>query len=349
MTAEPRTAPEPRTIVKLRSPADILGALPYVLGFHPRESLVVMCLHGPRKRQGLTMRFDLPDVEDETRFVAEVRERTSYQRALAVLLVCFTDAPDADGVLPRQGLVDDLRDALALRGTGLGETLLVRGGRWWSYTCTGPCCPADGTALPAELTAAAGHFAAEVVANGAALLPDREALKASIQPDRGVLVQTVLDHVYDQVGDALVVELAQHGWVAVRTATVVAARAALDRYEQGQSGLANEEAARIVLGLRDKHARDEIATWGAAARRDNAPMLSLLTDLARKAPLPDAAPPCTLLAWVAYMSGNGSLANVAVERALASEPDYTMAQLIADGLEHQVPPSTLRRVSRHAS
>jgi Domain of unknown function (DUF4192) len=35
-------------VVKFSSPVDIVGAIPSMLGFHPAESLVVMCLRGPR-------------------------------------------------------------------------------------------------------------------------------------------------------------------------------------------------------------------------------------------------------------------------------------------------------------
>ena len=41
------------SVVRISAPADILGVLPYRIGFHPSESLVVVCL----EESGLEKRF----------------------------------------------------------------------------------------------------------------------------------------------------------------------------------------------------------------------------------------------------------------------------------------------------
>ena len=70
------TIPKP-VVVRLGGPPDIVGAMPSFIGFHPSESLVVMCLHGPRKRNGLTMRFDLPEPRHRQSMVSEVATRVT--------------------------------------------------------------------------------------------------------------------------------------------------------------------------------------------------------------------------------------------------------------------------------
>ena len=57
---------------------------------------------------------------------------------------------------------------------------------------------------------------------------------------------------------------------------------------------------------------------------------------------PDDAPVLALLGWVAYAHGDGGLANVALERCLASDPDYTLAHLLVEMLARQVPPREVR-------
>ena len=42
------------TCIRLGGPSDILAVLPYQLGFHPRDSLIVVSLHGTR--MGLVQR-----------------------------------------------------------------------------------------------------------------------------------------------------------------------------------------------------------------------------------------------------------------------------------------------------
>ena len=53
-----------------------------------------------------------------------------------------------------------------------------------------------------------------------------------------------------------------------------------------------------------------------------------------------------LLAFAAWLSGDGALAWCAVERCLAADPDHTLAHLVARALEQAVPPSEWSPPSR---
>jgi len=52
-----------RPLIRLRSPSDIVEVVPYLVGFQPEDSLVVVSLRGERLRVGLTARVDLPPAE----------------------------------------------------------------------------------------------------------------------------------------------------------------------------------------------------------------------------------------------------------------------------------------------
>jgi hypothetical protein len=52
--------------------------------------------------------------------------------------------------------------------------------------------------------------------------------------------------------------------------------------------------------------------------------------------------PASLLAFTAWQSGNGALANVALERALEADPAYSMALLLRDVIDAGAPPSMAR-------
>ena len=67
--------------VRLSDPADLAAAIPYLLGFPPEESLVVISLRGPRKRIGLTMRWDLPDESLDDDFAEQIALRLAANSA----------------------------------------------------------------------------------------------------------------------------------------------------------------------------------------------------------------------------------------------------------------------------
>ena len=51
------------------------------------------------------------------------------------------------------------------------------------------------------------------------------------------------------------------------------------------------------------------------------------------------AAPASLLAFTAWQCGDGTLANIAIERALADTPGYSMALLLREALDSAAPPS----------
>ena len=49
-----------------------------------------------------------------------------------------------------------------------------------------------------------------------------------------------------------------------------------------------------------------------------------------------------LFAFVAWQSGNGALANVALDRAQADDPQYSMARLLREVIDSGAPPRLAR-------
>ena len=70
--------------------------------------------------------------------------------------------------------------------------------------------------------------------------------------------------------------------------------------------------------------------------------LRLWAELTRHAHPGYVAAPASLLAFTAWQAGHGALANLAVDLALADQPDYSMALLLRDALTAGLPPSTAR-------
>src|SRR5437660_10730018 len=68
----------------------------------------------------------------------------------------------------------------------------------------------------------------------------------------------------------------------------------------------------------------------------------LWIDVIRRAQPGHVAAPASLLAFVAWQAGNGALANVALDRALADDPRYSMADLLRQVISAGAPPSMAR-------
>jgi len=163
--------------VVLRTCADLLSSVPYLLGFHPTDSVVVVALRGGRVR--FAARGDLPGAAPggpplgavAARFVALL----ARERADAVALIGY-GAPSS--VTP---VLDALRSALAGTRLTVLDVVRVEGARYWSYLCTDPtCCPPSGVPFDAAAPAAV----AAVVA-GRVALPDRSTLVRAIAPVDG--------------------------------------------------------------------------------------------------------------------------------------------------------------------
>jgi len=81
----------------------------------------------------------------------------------------------------------------------------------------------------------------------------------------------------------------------------------------------------------DAWARMDPAHHGAHRR--------LWTDITRHARPGYVAAPACLLAVTAWQSGDGALANIALDRALTDIPGYPMAQVLRDALASGMPAS----------
>jgi hypothetical protein len=321
-------------VARFTTPAEIAAAIPVLTGFVPRESVVVLSLRPPRKRIGLTMRFDLPPDDLADVLAAEVAARLEHDGAATAVVAVYTEAPDDDAIRAGQALVDAIKDAHPV-----SEALLVRDGRWWSYLCSGAsCCPSQGTPVDAAASPALELLATESTLKGRAVLASRQELVASIAPPQ-LLAAVVAEQRLDAAAQAFVTAMADPP--AARATALAAARRLLDAgCDEPVDPVA---AADFAMALHLKAVRDEIATWGLDRAED---LLGLLIQVARQVVPPYDAPTCTLLAWISYAEGNGALANVALDRALDTDPDYTMAGLLRQAIDAQMAPVDVRRLLR---
>jgi hypothetical protein len=336
----------------MSSSAELVEAVPYLLGFHPSDSLVAVGFRrsadptGPPLAMAVTARTDL-DPADETGL--DQPSAAAMLRALrdagceAVIVVLFpaelpagpASHPRADPVVARLTLM--VTELLNAAGIMLLEALLVYQDRWWSLSCEDDdCCPPEGN--PRE---AGSSVAAELTYAGLVARPDRATLLATLdgddEADRAALLPAL--HRADQ---RLLELLGRKGAnVARRTESSALARAAQE-CEQGVE-LSRRRLARLGAALRDIPIRD--ALWVAIDARTITPT-ALLTQLHKALPAPYDATPMFLFGWANWRAGVGTLASEAAERALHSDPGCSAARLLLEAVQSGMDPHTTPSLQR---
>jgi len=326
--------------VQVGSPADVLAVVPHLLGFTPSKSLIMLGAGPPLDRVALTLRFDLPDPPSPrvARDIAQhaVSVLTGQQQALAVA-IGYGPGPL---VTP---ITDAVRKAARRAGLELRDVLRVEDGRFWSYLCRNPdCCPPQGVPIDP------GHPAgAALDAAGLPVLPDRAALAATVGPLGGLSRRSMRDatrraetHAISLLGQASRSGRVQDARRLVLREGLSAVADALTTYRQGGRFATDDQVAWLALALTSLRIRDD--AWARMDVDFRDAHTRLWTDVTRRAEPTYLPAPACLLAFTAWQCGNGALANVALDRAVAADPGYSMALLLRDTIDAGAPPSLAR-------
>ena len=355
--------------ITLRGPGDVLAVLPYQLGYHPRNSIVVISLRG--RLVGLVARTDLPTEDDAATAVDPLVGPLVRDGATSVLVVGYEDEPDAS-----QPALVALVEQVEAKGIDVVDVVVVRDGRRYSPICSDPCCPPEGTPLadPADVPGVA-----EFVARGRSPLTSRDAVETLVAPDPSA-GEGVREAVAARSGMPLRRRRAAAAWrILLRHrepgegerrggGSIVASPAVLADALSGLADIAWRDGlvAWLAPGLLPLEVLDrsvvalmstELPTWAgmgparrAAARRgpseggasgarhdqDRHELLQRLLALCRCVPddcRDEAAALCTVTAHVAWEAGDGAVARAAVDRALRLAPGYRLARLLEKVVE----------------
>jgi hypothetical protein len=357
----------------------ILAAVPHLLGFYPSRSLVVLGIGGRQGRVRVTFRYDLPDPADGA-VAAEIADHAvtvlRQQRLSLAVLVGYGPAALAAPVL------EAAADWFDANGIQQRDVLLADGGRYWCMLCQdSSCCPPEGrlfdpgshpaaaalaeaglqalpdrAALARTLRGRAGSAATIRAATRRAerrlrdLGAGQAALAASDRSETGTRDtgrQRADSHEAggqetggqetggQETGgqeDGTQEITAREGRAAVRRA--------IGCYQAGGAIESADELAWLAVLLRDLRVRDD--AWARMSAEHADAHIRLWTDVVKGAAAEYIPGPAALLAFAAWQAGHGALASVAIDRALAARPGYSMALLIASALQAGLPPSAAR-------
>ena len=225
--------------ITLRGPGDVVAILPYQLGYHPRDSAVVISLRG--KRVGLVARTDLPPEKFVDEVVSSLMGPLVRDGATSVIVVGYEDEPDTS-----QPLLVALVEQLERAGIHVVDVAVVRDGRRYSPICSEPCCPPEGVALPDPADVPG---VAEYVALGRSPLRSRGAVEELVAPEP-----------WRCLGVARAVD-SRSRMPRGRRRSVAAWKGLLDPGEAGRRPPDRRAVADLALGLADIPWRDGLIAW----------------------------------------------------------------------------------------
>ncbi|WP_240439777.1 DUF4192 domain-containing protein, partial [Streptomyces europaeiscabiei] len=357
--------------VTLRTPAELADALPYLLGYRPEDSIVLVALHDRdvRGRFGGRARLGIPAQKDDWPSVAQQLAHglvTGSERrgAKPESMVAFLCQDPTSGESPRdvmerlRPLAQLLRKACGSMDVPVVEALCISDGRFWSYCCPGNgCCAAEGEpmGLPGTSVLAAAATYAGLQIRGtlkemrARLLPWETAAALQQEAALDSAQSALIPRILDEYSRAEVAEetLAVAQRIIGSLADTPTLSGTLDADLHDDELVGHVDAATLILGLQDRATRDRAAEW---MEGDEAgPALRLWRALARRCVGPygeHAAAPLTLVGWVAWSSGDELEAREALAMALAADPDYLFARLLHQACNEGLDPESIRRCLR---
>lgn len=325
--------------VRLSTPREVVATVPHLLGFHPEHSLVVISLRGARARIGLTMRLDLPAAETASAAADLVTTHLLRDGADSgiVIAYCSSDEWGRGAALQAAAVGETCVTALEACGIAVRDVLVVGRTKFRSVLCPDArCCPPEGAALP---DACESPVAAEAVAQGRAVLADRDSVVRVLRPPTGEAIRSMRQALREASEQLDARRAAGERREDVVTESLRLFAAAADRLADPHATLDDRQVARLVAGVHDDQVRDETAL-GTPGEQGKRMRLLLLTILAR-VPSPEDVPLSVCLGLLAYVQGDGVLARTALDRALAGDPGCRLAAMLVSALDHAIPPSAI--------
>jgi hypothetical protein len=315
----------------LTSPHDLLAAIPFLIGYHPEDSLVVVSIK--ENAVGMAMRIDYPVDLPEGAYDL-LASHLQRDLATGALLVAYVPSDRSDGEV----VLSDASAALTRIGISTDESLLIQGGRYRSVLCQDPsCCPAEGNLIP-EIDGS--RIAVEHVVAGRAMpFANLQALTDSIASLPVAAEQRWIDQVKSFQLSSSVADLSK---LQRDGATAVIDLAG--EFASGRIGQDLELTARVIGRLSDIQVRD--FALGSHDEENVDTYFQMWRHLMRIAPKGFIASVASLCAALAYESGDGALAHRALDRALEDVNGYSLALLLRRVFTAGWPPASFAAMRR---
>jgi len=297
----------------LTSPHDLLAAIPFLIGYHPQDSLVLVALKD--EAVGMAMRVDIP-VGVSAEGYDLLASHFLRDGADGAFIVAYV----GEGAVDPENVLINTSAALVRAGIDIKESLIVRNNRFRSMICSDlTCCPPEGSAIP---DLGSSRIAAEhVIAGHPMPFENEDGLVQSIAALPSSFESVWADEVqafWVSSDSEEIRELQRDGAIAIIDL--------VGEYREGRGAEDRELAARVIGRLSDIQVRD--FALGSHTDESADCYWAMWRDLLRIAPRGFVAPIACLFAAMAYERGEGALAHKGLDRGLGDDDQYSLAHLL---------------------
>lgn len=305
--APEQSSPRP-TRLQARTPDDIAAFVPLALGFVPERSVVLVSVG----TVGMHARVDLPHDPDDVDDVVAALLRPVRRNGVEEVIVVVYD----DDTTVADEAAWSIHEEFTAAGIGVREVIRVHDDHWYAVLPGAPLAAYQGVRFALDTH----HFTAQGVFDGRVTHASREALRDTLAPD-------------PVASRRIEAELA--GAPCLPEGAVAAL---VRRHLEDGTTLADAELASVAVCIIGGDRRDEAWVWLTRAEARRA--VGLWSDAVRRLPATHVAAPAAVLAFAAWLAGDGALAWCAVDRCREAEPSHSLASLVAQLLESATPPDS---------
>lgn len=308
---------EPPLRLTVRAPDDLIAFAPVAVGFAPDESVVMLSLRSPGG--GPHARVGLPPVVGDAAELTKVL--LGAAGANGVELVAFLVYGEESAVV--RAVTSSLVEAFTSAGIEVHDVLRVTQDRWFPLVDAGRPV-ADLAGVPYDVST--HPFTLEAILRGRVVRASRAELAALVQRSPG----------RPGVPGRL---LARAGGLPPGEVTRL-----VQRHVEARTCLTDAELAAVAVSVVDPARRDECWAWLDRTCARGA--VDLWTDALGRLPDDHAGDVAAVLAFVAWLSGDGALAWCAVDRCREVQEHNSLASLVSQLLTGSVSPDLWERPDR---
>jgi len=315
---------------QIKSPEDLLSAIPFMVGYTPDRSVMIIGIKGEEVE--FAMRTEFPDEEDLTpQAMMEMVKVIKQQKVEETVLVVYGPLlPDLDDSWKYATMTGEFfQEVLKIAKLKVIDAMVVVNDKFKSLNCDDEgCCPEYGRPVP---DIKESQIAVEQIVDG------KPMPFASAADMRKFWDERIKDK---NVRDAVVAtKNVQNN--NDRRAAVDTYHKLLDTIETGQDP-DQVLAGFLIKACKDSGVRDYLL--GATTKDNREAVKKLMMWLYRRAPRRYIAPLAVNIAMLEYEDGNGAAANIILDIAEKDIPSYSMVPLLRNSFRGVMTPDGIEQM-----